>query len=269
MSELISDIGAYLKAVFVDGVQKIFTFFDAFGIVIYFFPKLSEWLSLNESLVRGVGGAIVLISFLLANFSLYRKLEKKTLLRFEIIKVQSVGVAGDLLSFNQEQASIADTFDVHVQALINISNSGPVTSVSVFVSSVEPNCLKQGISPRDIEVFLLHQVSPNHPAEELENPYYLKADEMRNIQLKFKIPFCAALVEEKCGSLSSLTKMSITIGVRPTGQESIYRSMLGDLTPTHRRIEGQIATKIQHLQNTRLASTQVLDVLKRYWGVPR
>jgi hypothetical protein len=34
----------------------------------------------------------------------------------------------------------------------------------------------------------------------------------------------------------------------------------------HQRIDEQVAAKIQHLQNTRLSGTQVLEVLKRYWG---
>jgi hypothetical protein len=75
---ILSVFRAYLKAVFVDGIHKVYTFFDALGIAFYFFPGLDEWLRLNEGLRRSIGWAIILISFILANFSLYRKLALET-----------------------------------------------------------------------------------------------------------------------------------------------------------------------------------------------
>ena len=103
MSEFIFDIWVYLKAVFVGGAQWVFTFFDALGVTIFFCSDLGKWISLNESLARSIGGSIVLASFLLANFSLYRKSAKKNKLGFEIVKVQSVSLAGDLLGFDHFQ----------------------------------------------------------------------------------------------------------------------------------------------------------------------
>jgi hypothetical protein len=73
MLGILSDFGAYLKAVFVDGIRKVFTLFEVLGIAFYFFPGFDEWLRLNEGLRRSIGGAVILISFILANFSLYRK----------------------------------------------------------------------------------------------------------------------------------------------------------------------------------------------------
>jgi len=266
MSKLVSDFGAYLKAVFVDGVQKVFTFFDALGVAIRFFPYLGERLSLDESLAKGIGGAIVLASFLMANFSLYTKLVKDKSLGFEIIKVESVSLIGYLLSFSQDQASIEDTFTIHFQALVNISNSGPVTSVRLFLRSIKPDCLEQGLSAGDIEVSLQHQPDPHHQTVKLENPYYLKADEMKNIELVARIPFSTARVEETLGSLSSFTEMEVTIGAEQTGHKPLYRSVHCDLTAIHQGIRREAETKIQHLQNTRLSATQVLEVLERYWG---
>jgi hypothetical protein len=74
MPKFVSDAGAYLKAVFTDGIQKLFTLFDALGVLIFLSPSLSEWVSVNGSIARTVGGIVVLASFLVANFSLYRKL---------------------------------------------------------------------------------------------------------------------------------------------------------------------------------------------------
>ena len=269
MSQFLSDISAYLKAVFLDGIQKTFTFFDALGLIVYFLPNLGDWLTLNETKAKSIGGAIILISFLLANFSLYRKLAKKSLLGFEIIKVQSAGISGDLLSFNQDKALIADTFIVDFQALVNISNSGPVTSVKVFISAVEPDCLKQDVSIRDIEVSLQHKASPNQQPKILENPYYLNADEMRNIQLRAKIPFSTGCIEEKLGSLAAFKEVRVIMGVQQTGHEPFYRPIRCDLTPSHQHITEQVGMKLQHLQSTRLSGPQVLEVLKRYWGVHR
>jgi hypothetical protein len=74
MSKLTTDLLAYLKAVFVETWQKLFTLFDILGIVLLIYPELAKGLANNESLIRIIGGCIFFLSFLLANFSLYRKL---------------------------------------------------------------------------------------------------------------------------------------------------------------------------------------------------
>lgn len=267
MSQFLSDIGAYLRAVFFDGVQKTFTLFDILGLVIYFLPKLGESLSQDMSLATNIGEGIILVSFLLANFSLYRSLAKRSLLGFDIIAVQSVGISGDLLIFNQKLASIADTFIVDLQALVNISNSGPTTSVRVFISAVEPDCIKQDVSISDIEVSLQYKIAPNHPVTPVENPYYLKADEMSKIQLRAKIPFSTDCVEKKLGALALFKEMKVTLGIQRTGDKPFYRSIRCDLTPNHKHFKEQFGSKFQHLQSTGLSGPQVLEVYDRYMGV--
>jgi len=74
MLGILSAFRAYLRAVFADGIHKLYTIFDALAIAFYFLPGLDEWSRLNEGLRRSIGWAIILISFILANFSLYRKL---------------------------------------------------------------------------------------------------------------------------------------------------------------------------------------------------
>ena len=71
---LLRDFGTYLKAVFAEGQPLVFTAFDVIGIVLFFFPHLAEGLVEDESLARTIGGFIFFASFLLANFSLYRRL---------------------------------------------------------------------------------------------------------------------------------------------------------------------------------------------------
>ena len=70
---LLRDFFTYLKAVFAESQRLIFTAFDIVGIVLFFFPHLAEGLVRNETLARAIGGAIFFVSFLLANFLLYRK----------------------------------------------------------------------------------------------------------------------------------------------------------------------------------------------------
>lgn len=78
MLRLVTDFLAYLKAVFVETWQKVFTLFDILGIALFIYPKLAGGLANDESLVRTIGGLIFLVSFLLANFSLYRQLTEAT-----------------------------------------------------------------------------------------------------------------------------------------------------------------------------------------------
>ena len=74
MAKFITDLLAYLRAIFIETWQKVFTLFEILGMVLFFYPKLADGFVNNESLVRTVGGVVFFISFLLANFSLYRKL---------------------------------------------------------------------------------------------------------------------------------------------------------------------------------------------------
>jgi hypothetical protein len=90
MSRLIADVLAYLRAVFVETWQKVFTLFDILGVVLFFYPKLAGTLVSDESLARTIGGLVFFISFLLANFALYRKLAEanayKADIRLEIVE---------------------------------------------------------------------------------------------------------------------------------------------------------------------------------------
>jgi len=84
MTKFITDFLAYLKSVFGTTWKIAFTVFDILGIGLFFCPKLAEGLVNNELLVRAIGGLIFFISFLLANFFLYRELAEATSYQAEI-----------------------------------------------------------------------------------------------------------------------------------------------------------------------------------------
>ena len=77
--DFITDAIGYVKAVFVDGIQWVFTFFDILGLAIFFYKDLARMLTTDESVMRVVGGSLLLLSFTLANFTVYRKLAKRAL----------------------------------------------------------------------------------------------------------------------------------------------------------------------------------------------
>jgi len=79
MKDFISDLGSYLYDVLIGGFQLVFTFFTALGVILFFNPSLAERLTADNLLARIVGAVICLISFLLANFLLYRRLKGKIL----------------------------------------------------------------------------------------------------------------------------------------------------------------------------------------------
>jgi hypothetical protein len=55
MIALIVDLLAYLKAVFIETWQKIFTFFDILGIVLFFYPQIAADLVNDLTFVRIIG----------------------------------------------------------------------------------------------------------------------------------------------------------------------------------------------------------------------
>ena len=64
----------YMKDVFVEGQRSVLTVFDIAGIILFFFPSIAQSLVTDIALTRLIGGLIFFISFLWANFSVYKKL---------------------------------------------------------------------------------------------------------------------------------------------------------------------------------------------------
>lgn len=71
MTRYLSNLVKFLVAVFWESWQKTFTLFSILGIVIFFFPSVSEKLIEDEVLARTIGGLIFFFSFLFANYSIY------------------------------------------------------------------------------------------------------------------------------------------------------------------------------------------------------
>jgi hypothetical protein len=65
----------YLKELFLESTQKVFLLFEIIGIVIFFQPDYSDVLSENRALIQLIGGLVFLLSFLLANYAIYRNLK--------------------------------------------------------------------------------------------------------------------------------------------------------------------------------------------------
>ncbi len=76
MRDLIGDLTSYLKAIFAQTSQVIFTFLDVVGLVLFVYPSLAQGLQSDESLTRIIAGSILFLSFFLGNFTLYRNLAR-------------------------------------------------------------------------------------------------------------------------------------------------------------------------------------------------
>ena len=72
------DLINYLKAMFAEGRRSVLTAFDIVGMVLFFFPKVTQKLFDDELSTRIIGGLIFCLSFVYANFLLYKKLSKPT-----------------------------------------------------------------------------------------------------------------------------------------------------------------------------------------------
>ncbi len=70
---MLNDLGDYLRGVFTQGINVVFTLFDVLGIVLFFFPHLAEQVVKDYGLIRSIGTGIMILSFAAANFILFRK----------------------------------------------------------------------------------------------------------------------------------------------------------------------------------------------------
>ena len=78
MRNLVSDFGTYLRAVFVESQTVVLTAFDILGITLFLFPHLAESLVRDELRIRIIGAAVFFLSFLVANFRLYKRMASDT-----------------------------------------------------------------------------------------------------------------------------------------------------------------------------------------------
>lgn len=74
MAELVRDISGYLRAVFVESWRWTAIVFDVVGIVMFCSPSSFERVTQNAALAQAIGGGVFFLSFLVANFLLYREI---------------------------------------------------------------------------------------------------------------------------------------------------------------------------------------------------
>jgi hypothetical protein len=78
MKVLSHDTVNYVKAVFAESKQLVLTMFDIIGIIIFFLaPTIYSKFFVNENCVKSIGAGIFLLSFIIANFRLFQKHEKR------------------------------------------------------------------------------------------------------------------------------------------------------------------------------------------------
>ncbi len=266
MSKLISDLFSYIYSVFVDGIQKLFTVFDFIGVAIILFPNINNWINISNFQIKSIGSIIIIASFLIANFNLYRKYSLESKLKVDISSKTHCSFSGDNFIFKRGEASLSDNINLSFQVNANISNSGPVTSIRALINSIEPRLLPKDFQYSTIAVKIRHKLT-NNRIEELENPHHLAADDMKDIQLLFDVKLTINSIEEYFGCLNKFRKINVIMAIQQTGKLPIIKFVAFDLTSAQKDMEERIASQLQHLQNYEIGGSQIMNVIKRYYGI--
>lgn len=241
-------IAAYLKALRVKG--GVLT---AVGLLPFFIDDILRfYLGISLNIPIALSLAWFILAFGWANFSLYTKLAETDSLVLEIVEMGTVSLKG----IEPSEAVIDDTIIAGAWFVALVSSPKAAKSVRFFIDSVEPNCLVQG---GEAEITL--RSANGH----LENPCWLREDEMKNIQLTVTIPLSTACLEQLTGSLSRFKEMTIVVGAEQSGSKPVYQPVHCDLLEAHNRIFNGLAARIQHFTNARFPPTQFLSMLQRYW----
>jgi hypothetical protein len=146
MKLFLQDLAKYLKEVFGESQRIVFTVFDVIGIVLFFFPHLAQGLVDDEALARSIGGLIFFISFLLANFNLYRKLSAESVATLS---------ESSLLVYPYERPPYNNIEIRHI-------SSEPVKDLEVWLSYTSPDNKPQNVQveqffPQNDPEMLWHQ----------------------------------------------------------------------------------------------------------------
>ncbi len=265
MPKSLSDFGNYFQAVFLDGSQRLLTVFDVIGFAIFIFPEITGFFEMDRISRYAVGGGIFLISFIIANFNLYRNTRTHQDFTIEKIGTTSGYLSGSIFTFASNEISILSSFLLVIRSNIRISKSGPGTSVEIYIENIEPFCIGD-TSIKDIDVTLKSRPAENYQYSIHENPYRLDPNDSKTLTFEARIPCDTECIEKHYGSLANFREISLTVAAKPTGQNPHFMEIISNLTPMHTGIEEELSTKIGHLQSAKLSSKDMLQIMKRYWG---
>jgi hypothetical protein len=262
---LLSDLGSYFKDIATGMLPAFLLFLDILGAIIFFFPQVTASFVANLALVRLVGGILVFVSFFIANFCMYRRLVKRSALHFDVESVENAHVrAPGFISLIGDEVTVQPCFDIEPTVEAFLVNTGSPTAVRISVVSVEPNCLPDGTSFDQIEIFLRDESG----RDKIANPMRLNSDAMCRVRIAARIPFATTKVEETTGAISSLRSIALTLGAQAPGQKPLLQVIQCNLTQLHSKMEEELAKKAQHLQSTRVSGQKFIEAIQRYYKGP-
>ena len=244
MPKWIRDFGAYLNAVFVESQRRLFTAFDVVGIVLFLFPHLAERLTKDVSLVRITGAIIFLVSFVLANFTLYRKTAREN----SLVKLQPDSFGITAIKWIERSSTdsgfrIADKIGVSFRVFLECTNPLQFsTTVKLTIHSIHSEWETSfNLASIPVEIHD-HQQGP-------DGRLRLAALESKRVQIRWGIPFDGPNNKLDFGYLGSLSKMVVVLAVEQPNQKTWYLPIAFDTIEMHQRMKNHlIKNAVDHLE---------------------
>lgn len=256
----------YVALLLDDWIGWISTGLTLLTLLMGLFSEFTFFPSMLARISKEVWVLIAFISFTVANFQIFRKLERDGLHLKQVDNHISLSSGGIVFDASNE-AHIPEEFLVHFEAQVLIS--GPrLTSVELFIASIEPDYLATNVSPADLELKVAELGATKHQSNvPLQNPFHLEKDTYK-VLATAKIPFSVPDIEKELGSLASMREMTVTLGATHVGQRQrpVFQSVRCDLTSIHQTIEKDIATRIQHAERQNsIDGAHLVEAMKEYW----
>ena len=264
---ILRDFTAYLKAVFAESQRLVFTAFDVIGIVLFVFPHLAEGLVKDESLTRAIGGFIFFMSFLAANFMLYRRMARNDSSEVELQLKEHQASLDKWLNAANNRLSLFPQITVTIHVKLNIYNHNQrPTHVKLVVTSVDAEWELAG-KPSDMKVSVDRIISRSNTKS--GNPFVLEPGEINDdVRLRAELLFT---VPEENGFeyLGQLSHLTVRLGAEQAGKKPTTLEIKCDVVPIHQKIENDVTTRLQHSQNEGNIPLQAVQILKKYWNVKK
>ena len=252
---------AYLYAVFVDSGQRVLTFISIIGLVPIFFPDIAERFGIHEVISRSIGIAIVVVSFVLANYKLF---ESSHSAKSKLLLGRRSTSLHQFVSVTNKGFAVAEDIEVEFVIFFDVLNSEQSpTFVDFSIDIINSEWHPAGDLSK-VEFKIDSRPSPG-------NRLRIQGLETGERRVEFILHFESPSDKMNFRYLGSLSKLIVMLNVKPQHSREYRLPVEFNVTEIKNRITEyliQQGTGMLHRQG--LVETRVADfvsILKNYWGV--
>jgi len=257
----IQTLFSYLYAVFVDGGQRVLTLVSILGLVPIFFPNIAERYGISPVISQGIGIAIIIISFTIANYKLF---ENSHVAKSALLPGRHFTSLHQFATVTKKGLVVTGNIEVEFVIFFDAVNSEQSpTFVDFSINSINSEWRPE-VDLENVEFKIDSLPSPG-------NRLRIQGFETKEHRVEFILTFESPADKTDFRYLGSLSKLIIILNVKPQHGNEYKLPVEFDVIKIRKEItEYLIRQGTAMLYQQGLVETNVAEfvcVLKKFWGI--